>query len=283
VTGAAPPARDVAVGAAALTILRRLGLSRLLRLVVVGAIPPLWLEIALLHYRGSFQSRPMWAPVLLLPLELATGAAAAVSDRAGAAGAFRRLSWGTTALGALGTLMHLRGVRRQMGGLREWRYNLMTGPPVLAPPQVALLGLVGVLATSERPTAAIVHDLRWIGVLGQLLLAAEVSYAHDQNYYANPVQFAPLVLAPALTLAQLAALAPFRTLRRSGRRLELPLSGAAALAGLIGFAFHVKNIRSRAGGLSWQNLFYGPPVVAPLQLSGQGAFGLLASLFDDRE
>jgi hypothetical protein len=31
--------------------------------VVAGAIPPLWFEIALLDYRGSFQSRLMWAPV----------------------------------------------------------------------------------------------------------------------------------------------------------------------------------------------------------------------------
>src|SRR5215207_4705349 len=44
-----------ALGAAA-TALDQLGLLRLLRLMVAGSIPPLWYEIALLHYRGRFQS-----------------------------------------------------------------------------------------------------------------------------------------------------------------------------------------------------------------------------------
>src|SRR5687767_8138227 len=50
---------------------RRVGLARLLRLLTAVSIPPLWAEIALLHYRGSFQSRFMWIPVLGLPVILA--------------------------------------------------------------------------------------------------------------------------------------------------------------------------------------------------------------------
>lgn len=52
-------------------LLRRLRLAQLVRLGVAAAIPPLWLEIAVLHFRGSFQSRFMWAPVLALPLVFA--------------------------------------------------------------------------------------------------------------------------------------------------------------------------------------------------------------------
>jgi hypothetical protein len=51
------------------------------------------------------------------------------------------------------------------------------------------------------------------------------------------------------------------------------------VGGLVGFGFHVLNVRRRSGGFSWQNFFYGPPVVAPLQLTGQGILGLLAAAF----
>jgi hypothetical protein len=169
-----------------------------------------------------------------------------------------------------------------MGGLTEWRSNMMTGPPIVAPPQVALFGLIGVLSTSGATTPTIVQRLRWNAALAQLLLASEAGYSHYQNYYANPLQYVPVLLAPALTAAQVAAAASNGPARRIGRRAEILLSGAAVLAGLVGCAFHVKNVRSRLGGFSWQNLFYGAPLVAPLQLSGQGLLGLLAAYFDRR-
>jgi hypothetical protein len=275
----APSLHDLARAAASLD---ELGLPRLLRLMVAGSIPPLWYEIALLHYRGSFQSRWMWLPLAYLPLEMVGGILAGASDTRTTRRLFRALSWGTVALGMLGTLLHVRGVRRQMGGLAEWRSNVMTGPPIVAPPQVALFGLIGVLGTSGAATHTIVRRLRRIAVMAQLLLAIEAGYSHYQNYYANSVQYVPVLLAPALATAQVAAAASSSPIRRIGRHLEALLSGAAALAGLVGCAFHVKNVRSRSGGLSWQNLFYGAPLVAPLQLSGQGLFGLLAGYFDRR-
>lgn len=278
-------ARDGPVGETmqeASKLLEQLGLPRLLRLVVAGSMPPLWYEIAVLHYRGSFQSRFMWLPVTYLPLEMAAGILASARDTHTTRQLFRVLSRGTLVLGAFGTLMHLRGVRRQMGGLREWRYNLMTGPPVIAPPQVALFGLIGVLSTQDTHARQIIHHLRLVEVAGQLLLTAEAGHSHYENYYANPFQYTPIIVAPALALAQVAAEAPNAGIQRAGRRLEAVLSTVATLAGLVGFGFHVKNIRSRVGGLSWQNLFYGAPLVAPLQLTGQGLLGLLAAYFDRR-
>jgi hypothetical protein len=261
-------------------LLDHLGLPRLLRLLVAGSIPPLWYEIAVLHFRGSFQSRYMWLPVAYLPLEMAAGFLAGAVDTRTTRTLFRALSWGTAALGAFGTLMHLRGVRRQMGGLYNWRYNGLTGPPVIAPPQVALFGLLGALGVSGGSAREVIRRLRLLEVTGQLLLAVEAGYYHYQNYYADRVQYTPVMLAPALALVQAAAEGPGGPLRRAGRRLEALLSAVATLAGLVGFAFHVKNVRSRTGGLSWQNLFYGAPLVAPLQLTGQGLLGLVAAYFD---
>jgi hypothetical protein len=263
-------------------ILDELGLPRLLRLLVAGSIPPLWYEIALLHYRGSFQSSYMWLPLAYLPLEMVGGLLAGAVDTRTTRRIFRLLSWGTVALGAFGTLMHLRGVRRQMGGFYTWRYNVMTGPPIIAPPQVALFGLIGALGTSRSSSQAIIQRLRRLEAAAQLLLAVEAGHSHYQNYYANPVQYVPVLLAPALAAAQAAAEMSSVPIRRAGQRLEMVLSAAATLAGLVGFGFHVKNMRSRSGGFSWQNLFYGAPLVAPLQLSGQGLLGLLAAYFDRR-
>jgi len=50
----------------------------------------------------------------------------------------------------------------------------------------------------------------------------------------------------------------------------------------VGFGFHVRSVLRRRGGLGLQNLFYGPPTVAPLGLTGQGVLGVLAALFDRR-
>ena len=70
--------------------LDRIGLARLLRLGVAGSIPPLWAEIALLHYRGSFQSRFMWIPVGGLPLVLVGGVAGGlISDERRSRAVFR--------------------------------------------------------------------------------------------------------------------------------------------------------------------------------------------------
>src|SRR5688572_24745411 len=60
-------------------VARRTGLARLLRLLTTISIPPLWAEIAILHYRGSFQSKYMWIPVLVLPVIMAGGIASALN------------------------------------------------------------------------------------------------------------------------------------------------------------------------------------------------------------
>jgi hypothetical protein len=68
---------------------------------------------------------------------------------------------------------------------------------------------------------------------------------------------------------------------RLARRLELPLSIISTVVGMVGFGFHIRNLLNRSGRLSWQNLFYGPPLMAPLQLSAQGLLGTFLALFSD--
>jgi hypothetical protein len=89
-------------------------------------------EAALLHFRGAYHNRAMWAPVVLPPAAALSLARDAVTAQP------RALSVGllgaTTLLGVAGLAFHANGIARRMGGWRTWRQNLLAGPPLPAPP-----------------------------------------------------------------------------------------------------------------------------------------------------
>jgi hypothetical protein len=41
---------------------------------------------------------------------------------------------------------HLQGVRKRPGGFKEAHYNLVMGPPLLAPGSLCLVGALGIAA-----------------------------------------------------------------------------------------------------------------------------------------
>ena len=47
----------------------------------------------------------------------------------------------------------------------------------------------------------------------------------------------------------------------------------AAATGLIGTGFHIYNVAKKVGGFSWQNLFYGAPLGAPMAILLSGLIG----------
>ena len=272
-----------------LRFLRRVGLARLLRLGLTLAIPPLWYEIAVLHYRGAFQNRFMWVPVLSLPAVLASGVASSLKkDERHSRAILYPFAWLMAIIGTVGTFFHLRGIGRQMGGFYNWKYNVVTGPPILAPMQVALFGLLGVAATqriSNNPfkskhgdEANLVRRARWINTLSYLLLGIEAGYNHWTGNFFNRLMYTPLVLNPVVALVHFAS----QSRSRLAQALELPVSLVATLVGLVGLSFHVGNVLERPGRLTWQNLFYGPPIFVPLQMTGQGLMGILIALFSKK-
>jgi hypothetical protein len=104
------------------------------------------IEAGALHFRGAFQNPFMYAPVIIPPIAAATLTTAALT-RSGkahyAAGALLRLTgW----LGIVGAAFHAWGVQRRMGGWRNWRQNLLAGPPLPAPPAFTGLALAGLAA-----------------------------------------------------------------------------------------------------------------------------------------
>ena len=109
-------------------------------------------EATLLHFRGSFQNPAMFAPVVLPPVAAALTARAACGAAAPVATPRRRHRFTrfwlrlTTALGFAGVGFHAYGVARSMGGWRNWSQNLLSGPPLPAPPAFAALASAGLAA-----------------------------------------------------------------------------------------------------------------------------------------
>jgi hypothetical protein len=113
---------------------------------------PLGLEMYLEHYKGSFGDAWMWSPIVTSPLVSAAAVAGVRSPRA-ARTILPAVSTLYAINGVIGTVTHLRGVQRKPGGFSEPTYNLVMGPPLLAPGSLILVGLLGVLAAlveSER-------------------------------------------------------------------------------------------------------------------------------------
>jgi hypothetical protein len=120
-------------------------LQKTLSATVAGSGLPLGFEMYLEHYKGSFGDIWMWSPIVTSPVVSAAGLAALRSPAAA-----RTLLPGVGALyaanGLIGTYTHLRGVRNKPGGLSEPTYNLVMGPPLLAPGSLILIGALAVLA-----------------------------------------------------------------------------------------------------------------------------------------
>ena len=133
----------------ALWNLRTGRIQRSLALAAAAGAPPLGLEIYLEHFKGSFGDKWMWTPIVLSPALAAAGVAGFVSERAAktwlpAVSALYALD------GAIGIITHVQGIRKKPGGFGEPTYNLVMGPPLLAPGSLVMVGAFGLLAPLVR-------------------------------------------------------------------------------------------------------------------------------------
>ncbi len=120
-------------------------MQKTLAAAVAASGLPLGFEMYLEHYKGSFGDIWMWSPIVTSPLVSAAGLAGMQSRTAArtvlpVTGAVYALN------GAIGTYTHLRGVYRKPGGFSEPTYNLVMGPPLLAPGSLVLVGAIAMLA-----------------------------------------------------------------------------------------------------------------------------------------
>jgi hypothetical protein len=124
---------------------RRGRLQRTLSAATALSALPLGLEIYFEHFRGSFGDKWMWTPVALSPLLTLAGLAGVRSERA-ATTVLPAVSALYCLDGLIGVFTHVQGVRKRPGGFDEPLYNIVMGPPLLAPGSLALVGGMGLLA-----------------------------------------------------------------------------------------------------------------------------------------
>lgn len=106
-------------------------------------------EVYYEHYKGSFGNKMMWSPIVVTPPVVASGIAGVYSKRA--AKTALPITAGLYALtGLTGFYFHVRGVHRRPGGWHEPTYNVVMGPPVVAPGLFAMVGGMGLLAALLR-------------------------------------------------------------------------------------------------------------------------------------
>ncbi len=125
--------------------IRRGRMQRTLAGATAFSALPLGLEIYFEHFRGSFGDKWMWTPIVLSPLLTAAGVAGVRNERA-AKTWLPALSALYCADGLIGVITHVRGVARKPGGFKEPLFNIVMGPPLLAPGSLALVGGMGLAA-----------------------------------------------------------------------------------------------------------------------------------------
>jgi hypothetical protein len=141
--------RVMGLAARALWNLRHGRAQQLFSAATAASALPLGIEVYVNHYGGSFSNRWMWAPVGLLPALGVAGLAGTRSPRA-ARTVLPALAGATVFTGVAGTWFHGRGVARKPGGLSQASYNLVQGPPLLAPGSLTMVGGIGLAAAVMR-------------------------------------------------------------------------------------------------------------------------------------
>ncbi len=100
-------------------------------------------EVAFLHYRGAFHNRAMFVPVVVPSVAAAALADASIRPSPARVRRAKGLVGLTALVGVVGVGFHLFGVNRAMGGIANWRQNLVDGPPLPAPLGFLALALAG--------------------------------------------------------------------------------------------------------------------------------------------
>lgn len=114
-----------------------------LGLLMAGGMVSTVAEAALLHFRGAYHDPFMYAPITVPPVAAAALAVASLKTNDGTLRAARWALGATAVTGVLGSMFHVYGVQRNMGGWRNWRQNLFVGPPIPAPPSFTGLAIGG--------------------------------------------------------------------------------------------------------------------------------------------
>jgi hypothetical protein len=244
------------------------------------------------HYRGSFENKAMFTPLIVSALTLGTSVHGTADSRA-APHRIRDKTYMMAAItGLIGTGFHIYNVGKKVGGF-SWQ-NLFYGAPLGAPMAILLSGLIGFCSERVRetepgttptifglPAGRTMAAVTSAGLLGT---TGEAGLLHFRGAFHNPFMMLPVTLPPlgALILAGVATGGPGRDhwFARGWMRL-------LAIMGIAGVGFHAYGVSRNMGGWrNWsQNILNGPPLPAPpsfagLALAGLAALGLMREHLD---
>jgi hypothetical protein len=145
-----------------------------------------------------------------------------------------------------------------------------------APSPISASGSPATRATAEPTRAA-----RWLNggcAVLSLAVLGDSGLEHYRGMFFNKAMYTPLAVS-ALTLA--ASLHGTRDRSAAAEHRRDAAYALAAATGLIGTAFHLYTVGKREGGYSFENLFYGAPVGAPMALLLAGVLGVAAERVRD--
>lgn len=126
---------------------------------------------------------------------------------------------------------------------------------------------------AREPALAASRNLNVGSGLLAFSVLADSAVEHYRGSFFNRAMYTPLVTSSLVLTTSGHGLSDRR---KAAHGLRHAIQAAAALAGGIGFAFHLYNVRKREGGFSWLNLFYGAPIGAPFALTLAGCLGAAA-------
>ena len=242
-------------------------------------------DSAVEHYRGSFENKAMYTPLVVASLSLAASAHGLCDQRAAAHGARDTIYALAGIAGLVGVGFHLRNIGKREGGF-SW-LNLFYAAPVGAPVALSLCGLLGFAAERVRgtrpgdmptllgwPAGRAMAAMTSAGIAGTV---GEAGLLHFRGAYQNPFMVLPVTVPPvASALMAAAALLPQCPTR--GRRTTRWWLRLTALLGFAGVGFHIYGVgRGMGGWRNWrQNVLNGPPIPAPPSFTGLAMAGLAA-------
>ncbi len=102
-------------------------------------------EAGLLHFRGAYHNPAMVIPITAPPVA-AVLLAYATTRPPQPHPATRWMLRCLAGIGLIGSGFHAYGIQRNMGGWRNWSQNVLSGPPLPAPPAFTALAIAGLAA-----------------------------------------------------------------------------------------------------------------------------------------
>jgi hypothetical protein len=108
-----------------------------------------WIEALYSHYKNNFSFRIQWSPIIIAPLLMIAGIGA-IWSRTLARTLLPIASLLALINGLIGFFFHVRGIVRRPGGMKKPLYNIIYGPPVLAPLIFSASGFIGLVTSFLR-------------------------------------------------------------------------------------------------------------------------------------